>query len=173
VFLKITIQDIENSADSFNALDGKCKRRAMEMLRKFKNQITRKKVPLPANAVNPNIVIVADPTIIEASHTRSNGHIAPSSLLSRTVVGPVDLEGNILEGSEEAGSNSVDTSLLEETFPIDEFPARVDNKHSLCSLACTQIRMIFLKRLWNSNRNRKAMFFEVRFGHSHSRVIKC
>lgn len=173
VFLKITIQDIEASPESFHALDGKCKRRAMEMIRKFRDQVKRKKdMPsLPESVADgarpPIVTIVVDPTMptIEASHIRSNGSVAPSVLLSQASLSQVDIDGNLLACSDENGTNSANsanTSLLEENMFADEFPVKSSDKnYSPCCLACIQIRTIFLKRLWNSNRNRKAMFFEV------------
>jgi hypothetical protein len=179
VFLKITIEDIEANAESFHSLSSSCKRRVMEMLKKIKVGNSKKIDPSPSgpSPVSARVVtVVPEPETLHSPIGRRS--VLSVSALSRHLsngnVHPLEVDGNVIpdipdlqncEAEQCVGEiETISESLLEDGNVEDEFPAKsTDWKRSACCLALIQIRFIYLKRLCNSIRNMKAMFFEVLF----------
>jgi len=195
VFLKITIGDIETNADSFHSLSSSCKRRVTEILKRMKT--CSKKVPLEVHPIHPapSALPVQPPNSKVANTVAAEpvvNHSPNPARVSAMSIAAINQEnGNIqrievessppLEVLEELvakacpsvnGADGPRDCLLEEggsSAQDDEFPVRsTGTNRSCCCMALIQIGFIYFKRLRNSARNKKAMFFEViTFSHDN------
>lgn len=185
VFLKITMADVMANMESFHVLNSGCKRRLMRILSRCKNSMSYKRnvvttlAPRDPSASTNTTGISIQP------------FCSPVGAFARNYDDDVDLEEKETKYSDRSTLGSypdrksrdvsygdavssvsdieaVTTSLLDE--PLDDEPqsSTLLDKFKCawpwpftCCLWYIQIYMINKKRLWNSKRNKKAMFFEV------------
>ncbi|ODN00384.1 ATP-binding cassette sub-family A member 2 [Orchesella cincta] len=188
VFLKITADDLAANADSFHALSSNYKRRFMKMINCCKDRFAHGHATNAVVALNPperapsenTTATYVTRTSAQGDDGDFNVQLSDSSS-DRTAV-KWDEESNMTI-SDTLGRRTGDftyqdtvtvtTSLLDESaVHVTPSPDRSilswikklkcgSVLSCLCCSCLAQIYMIIRKRLWNSKRNKKAMFFEI------------
>lgn len=185
VFLKITMADVMANMESFNVLNSGCKRRLLRILSRCKNSMSYKR-----NAVT-SLAPRDPSASTNTTGVSIQPFCSPVGAFTRDFDDDVDLEEKETKYSDRSTLASypekksrdvsygdavssisdieaVTTSLLDE--PLDDEPksSKYLSKFKCawswpftCCLWYIQMYMINKKRLWNSKRNKKAMFFEV------------
>lgn len=172
VFLKITMADLMQNAESFHALSSVCKRKIMNMINTCKNRLSKK-----PNTVDTRVLPTTNSTALsvksivshEADYIKNTDVDGETMYSDRSTVNASILEGKSIDASEGSCAalevEAVTSSLLdmpyECTNPVPNRSCLSKRNRRSCCMPCVQIYMIILKRLWNSRRNIKAVFFEV------------
>lgn len=182
VFLKITMNDLLANAASFHVLTSSCKRRLMNIINRCKNRMSSRKnavTSLPSQASNNTTSVPVQPFCSPAGDFARNlddvdndDRETKYSDRSTVVASLYERKSRDTSYAEALSSASdveaVTTSLLDEVLADENLHAEVDPSQNSkctgrlkCCLCAIQVYMIIRKRLWNSKRNIKAMFFEV------------
>jgi len=155
VFLKITIGDLEDNGDNFDCLSSSSKRRCVDMLKRIRRSAkTEQNGPRAPKNVCQVKKLLVDPEGRETPIEEQRVWDSTNGNHSHGIVTEIGLQ---IEN---------DVSLLDESINGEDLPVRPPHRHELQSPSCllflVQVYVINMKRWWNSLRNIKAMFFEVR-----------
>lgn len=182
VFLKITVDDLRENVESFNALSSTSKRKFMCLLTRCREQFSQSKnavthmgstTPPKNPSDSTNSTALSHHTIgdfcvnINDLKTEENGAIHSGSTVKTMFERKRQEDGDMVSSASDV--EAVTTSLLEQAASGAYTPSIETESRKVrprrwpvhCCLCFIQIFMIVRKRIWNSKRNKKAMFFEV------------